>query len=154
MSNIKIYSDGGSRGNPGPAGIGVVIQKKNVSAQGGSASGRKRKDIEIKKYIGVKTNNQAEYTAVVEALEWLKENNHQNSDIEFFLDSQLVVEQLNGNYKIKNEGLKPLFNRARELVLELGGRVTFSHITRDKNAKADRLVNMAIDKETKKVMSN
>lgn len=132
MEKIIVYTDGGSRGNPGQAGIGIVIKIGD-------------KVHEIAKYIGVKTNNQAEYTAVVEALEWLKINNYQSADITFNLDSQLVVEQLNGNYKMKNEGLMPLYHRARELVMELGGRVSFTHITRDKNVEADILVNKALD---------
>ena len=144
MKKIKVFTDGGSRGNPGPAGVGVVIKIDT----------NKRNDTEVSKYIGIKTNNQAEYTAVLEALEWLSKYRKEHSanidiNIEFYLDSQLVVEQLNGNYKMKNEGLMPLYNRARELVLDLGGRVTFSHITRDKNAEADKLVNQAIDKHFK-----
>ena len=136
MEKIIVFTDGGSRGNPGHAGIGVVVQIGD-------------KVHEIAKYIGEKTNNQAEYTAVVEALEWIKDNqeNRDNQEIEFFLDSQLVVEQLNGNYKMKNEGLMPLYNKARELVMELGGRVSFTHVTRDKNTEADILVNKAIDEE-------
>ena len=165
---IKIFSDGGARGNPGPAGIGCVIQKS------------KCKNIELSRYIGTATNNQAEYQAVIEALKWLKENviachserseeslanastsktsseilrltaqddTNDNLEIEFYLDSQLVVEQLNQRYKLKNEGLKPLFWHIRDLVLQLGGKVTFAHIPREQNKEADRLVNIAIDKK-------
>ena len=143
MDKIIIYSDGGSRGNPGPAGIGVVIDGK----------------AEISKCIGTATNNQAEYTAVIEALKWVLENSNRsnptyevgfgepdnNLKIELFLDSQLVVEQLNQRYKLKNEGLKPLFNQIQELIGKIGGKVTFSHIPREKNVKADKLVNKALD---------
>ena len=134
---ITIFSDGGARGNPGPAGIGIVIKDK----------------IEISKYIGTATNNQAEYRAVIEALNWIIENypNHLTAtsevavEVEFFLDSQLVVEQLNGNYKLKNEGLKPLFWEIRELIMKLGGKVTFKYIPREQNKEADKLVNKALD---------
>lgn len=135
MQKLTIYSDGGSRGNPGPAAIGVVIEGQT----------------EISKCIGIATNNQAEYTAVIEALKWV--SNHLTAtsevavEVEFFLDSQLVVEQLNGRYKLKNEGLKPLFWEVRELTLKLGGKVTFQHISREQNKEADRLVNEALDKQ-------
>lgn len=131
---ITIFSDGGARGNPGPAGIGCVIQTQDL--------------FKISKYIGEATNNQAEYQAVIEALKWVKDNRDKQEDleIEFFLDSELVVEQLNQRYKLKNEGLKPLFWQVRELILQLGGKVTFKYISREKNKEADKLVNLAIDK--------
>lgn len=141
---IKVFSDGGARGNPGPAGIGVVIRFGEDDVK------------HISKYIGEKTNNQAEYTAVIEALKWLIKNppstlDNENAEeedweIEFFLDSQLVVEQLNGRYKIKNEGLKPLYSEIRELIMDLGGKVSFRYIPREENVEADKLVNQALDK--------
>lgn len=138
MEKIIIYSDGGARGNPGPAAVGCVIKQENQN------------EIEISKFIGEATNNQAEYQAVIEALKWVKENcDNEDIEIEFFLDSQLVVEQLNQRYKIKNEGLKPLFWQIRELIIELGGKVTFTHIRREQNKVADKLVNKALDKEIK-----
>jgi len=138
MEQIKIYSDGGARGNPGPAGIGiVVISQKDKET---------KRLIEISKYIGETTNNQAEYQAVIGALSWVLEN-LKDVEIKCFLDSELIVEQLNQRYKIKNEGLKPLFWQVRDLILKLGGRVQFIYIPRDKNHEADRLVNLAIDKE-------
>ena len=148
MPNLLIYSDGGSRGNPGPAGIGCVIKLKNENS--------KLKVIEeISEYIGTATNNQAEYRGVVAALEFIKKNKSKLIDgemtIEIFLDSQLIVEQMNGKYKIRNEGLKPLYWHIRELIMELGGRIVFKHITRDKNIEADKLVNIAIDKGAKSV---
>jgi len=137
MEQILIYSDGGARGNPGPAGIGVIIKLKTQSAKLKTLS----------KYIGETTNNQAEYRAVIEALSWVVEN-YQDKDIavECFLDSELIVEQLNQRYKIKNEGLKPLFWQVRELVMKLGGKISFQYIPREQNKEADRLVNRAIDK--------
>lgn len=138
MQQIKIFTDGGSRGNPGPAGIGVLIELNQSEEK-------------ISKYIGVATNNQAEYTAVLEALKYLNENfSDKDLEMEFFLDSQLVVEQLNGNYKLKNEGLKPLFWEIRDLIFSLGGKVSFSHVPREKNKTADKLVNAAIDEALKK----
>lgn len=132
--SIKIYTDGGARGNPGPAAIGIIIK------------GIGDKTIEISESIGVTTNNQAEYKAIIRALEELKKYAIINSEINCFLDSQLIVEQVNGNYKIKNEGLKPLYSRTRELVIELGGRVSFQYIPRTENTRADYLVNHALDK--------
>lgn len=138
MVNITVNCDGGSRGNPGPAGIGVLIKR---------TSGE---DIKISKCIGSATNNQAEYQAVIAALEYLNDN-FANEDIEaeFFLDSQLVVEQLNGNYKIKNEGLKPLYLIIQELKNKIGGKLSFTHIRREQNKIADKLVNEALDNEVK-----
>ena len=141
---IKIFSDGGARGNPGPAAVGGVIRQLDKETK------------RISRYIGNATNNQAEYRAVIEALTWVKENfaNHTSNytpgmsekvEIECFLDSELIVEQLNQRYKIKNEGLKPLFWQVRDLVITLGGKVTFKYIPREKNKEADRLVNKAID---------
>lgn len=151
-TKIVIFCDGGARGNPGPAGVGVVIRQLDKET---------KRPIEISKFIGTATNNQAEYRAVIEALKWIKEKYPSNRptlvpgtrgkvedlEIECFLDSQLIVEQLNLRYKIKNEGLKPLFNQVRELIMSLDGKVTFAHILREKNKEADKLVNQALDKE-------
>ncbi len=133
---IIMNTDGGARGNPGPAGIGIVI-------------GINGKSHEVSKYIGEATNNQAEYQAVIEALSWVKENIPEESEIECYLDSELIVEQLNQRYKLKNEGLKPLFWQVRDLVMALGGKVIFKYISREKNKQADELVNEAIDKAEK-----
>lgn len=138
MSKIQIYTDGGARGNPGPAGIGIIIK------------GIGEKAIEISESIGETTNNQAEYKAIIRALEEIRQLAEKyaiiDKEINCFLDSQLIVEQVNGNYKIKNEGLKPLYSRTRELVIELGGRVSFQYIPRTENTRADYLVNHALDK--------
>lgn len=141
-----VYTDGGARKNPGPAGIGIIIKRK--------AQSEKLKTVwEFSEYIGEATNNQAEYKAVIKALEWLIPNTQYPISkfcIECYLDSQLVVEQLNGRYKIKNEGLKPLHGRVRELIMELGGKVSFQYIPREQNQEADKLVNVAIDKHITK----
>ncbi len=134
--NITIHSDGGSRGNPGPAGIGVVIEYVGQTQK-------------IAEYIGEATNNQAEYQAIVAGLLWVKENIKEDRQIECYLDSQLVVEQLKGNYKMKNEGLKPLYWQARGLIMDLGGKVTFNYVPREQNKEADALVNLALDNHMK-----
>lgn len=145
MQKFIINSDGGSRGNPGPAAYGFIIEE--------SSSKFKAED---SKFIGETTNNQAEYQGVLAALKTLKlkiKNLKLNTNdiiVECLLDSQLIVEQMNGNYKIKNEGLKPLFWRIKELIMELGGNVSFKHIPREENKEADKLVNEAIDKHLSK----
>lgn len=130
MSNIlEIYTDGGARGNPGPAGIGVVFKEKGEVVA------------EFKEYIGHTTNNQAEYRAVVLALKYLGDFPH--DAVNFYLDSQLVVCQVNGQYKVKNADLKPLHQKIKDLLFF--ENVKFYYIPREKNQEADRLVNEAID---------
>lgn len=129
---LVIFTDGGARGNPGPAGIGVTISDENGVVL-----------IEFGEAIGEATNNVAEYTAVVRALEVAVGYNVDT--IEFFLDSELVVKQLNGEYKVKNAGLKGLHAAARER-LDKYARVRISHVPRAKNKVADRLANEAMDR--------
>ena len=127
---LIIYTDGGARGNPGPAGIGAVIMNQD-----------KKVLKNIKKYIGEATNNQAEYTAIKEGLaEALKMNPH---EIECFLDSELVVQQLNGKYKVKDKELQQLFSQIQDMIFMKF--VTFQHIPREQNKLADKLVNEALD---------
>lgn len=136
MSKLIIFTDGGARGNPGPAAGGVVIQND----KGEIIS-------EMSKYFGIATNNQAEYQALVLALEKSKELLQGSSDqkiIECNLDSELVVNQLNGKYRIKNEGLKPLFKKISSLISKFDS-VAFFHIPRDRNRSADKLVNRELD---------
>jgi ribonuclease HI len=132
MKTGTLHTDGGARGNPGPAGIGWVlaIAGQEVIKQG--------------EYIGEATNNQAEYLAL---LAGLKQAAKEGVDsLECFLDSELVVKQLAGKYRVKNEGLKGLFQEAQELSKKFK-KITFKHVRREKNKEADRLVNEAIDKE-------
>jgi len=129
-SKLQIFTDGGARGNPGPAGIGVVIW------DGNNLVGRH------KKYIGVATNNQAEYKAVILALEEAKKIGA--LELEFFLDSELVVKQLRQEYKVKDKELAPLFVQAWNLGFSFK-KITYTHIPREKNKEADKLVNEAID---------
>lgn len=131
---LQIYTDGGARGNPGPAGIGVVIWSGNELV------GRH------KAYIGEATNNQAEYRAVILALEEVKKLDV--PELEFFLDSELVVKQLNREYKVKDKDLAPLFVQVWNLSLGFK-RVIFQHVPREKNKEADKLVNEAIDEAMK-----
>ncbi len=134
MNNKKltIYTDGGARGNPGPAGIGCVLydKDKNIVA-------------EISEYIGEATNNQAEYKAVIAAIKKAKELGAE--ELEFYLDSELVVRQLNREYKVKNKELAPLFVQIYNAVLGFK-KVSFNHIRREMNEEADRLANKAMDK--------
>lgn len=137
MQSLFVYSDGGSSNNPGPAGIGVIIKLKTADEN--------RKTIhQISKYIGKATNNQAEYAALIEALEAVKKlKSEEVKEIKVFLDSELIVNQLNLQYKIKNSKLQPLFLKAHNLAVSLG-RVKFIHIPREQNQEADRLVKKAI----------
>ena len=130
---IIIFTDGGARGNPGPAGIGAVLYDSD-----------KKVIAEISKYIGETTNNQAEYQALISALKKAKDLGGQELDI--FLDSELVVKQLNREYKVKNKELAPLFLEVYNLSLNFS-KITFTHVYREKNKEADRLVNEALDKE-------
>lgn len=130
--SVVIYTDGGARGNPGPAGAGAVILKDDVVVA------------EVKKYLGpIQTNNWAEYEAVVLALAKAKELGL-TGDIEFRLDSKLVVEQLMGNWKIKEPTLKPQVAKVKESLKDFG-TVRFGYVPRAENKEADRLVNEALD---------
>lgn len=129
---LKIFTDGGARGNPGPAGIGAVIFDEHENIIG-----------EISEYIGKTTNNQAEYKALIAGLE--KAKNIGAEEIEVFSDSELMVKQLNREYKVKDKNLAPLFMMAHNISLGFE-KIVFKHIRREKNKSADKLVNRAIDK--------
>ena len=131
---LVIYTDGGARNNPGPAGAGAVIidDGKVIS--------------EIKKFLGEKrTNNWAEYEAVFLALGEAKKMGLANRAVEVRLDSKLIAEQLMGNWKVKEPTLKPQWAKVRALILESFPAITFKHIPREENCEADRLVNEAVD---------
>lgn len=129
---ITIYSDGGARGNPGPAGIGAVLKNKDGEVLA-----------EISEYIGETTNNQAEYKAILAALE--KAVKLGATELECFLDSELVVKQLNGEYRVKNKDLAPLFVKIYNLTHSFK-KVEFKHVRREQNKEADKLANEAMDK--------
>ena len=126
-----VYSDGGSRGNPGPSATGFVIMnsKEEVITEGGE-------------YLGITTNNQAEYRAVYAALQKALELGIVNAD--FRLDSNLVVSQLNGVYKIKNRDLWPIYEKIKELEKQFS-HITFTHVRREFNRLADGIVNKVLD---------
>lgn len=128
---MQVFTDGGSRGNPGQAAYGFVVKNQNALIKKGFGA------------IGVATNNVAEYTAVIEALRFLS-TDFAKEDLEFFIDSQLVVSQLNGTYKIKNSTIRDLV-LAVKLLEQSFKKVTYSHIPREKNKEADALVNLALD---------
>jgi len=130
-SALVAYIDGGARGNPGPAGFGVRVEQ----ADGTLVE-------EFSDAIGVATNNVAEYRGLLAALHWAKA--HDVRELHVRSDSLLLVQQMLGNYKVKNAGLQPLHAKARLLAHEVG-RVTFEHVGRASNAHADRLANVAMD---------
>lgn len=126
-----LYTDGGARGNPGPAGIGYVLQIETADTHA------------VGEYIGETTNNQAEYTALIKGLK--KAQQQGVTQLRCFLDSELVVKQLNGQYKVRHPDMLPLYDQVQKLKSGFTS-ITFSHVQRSKNAKADALVNQAIDK--------
>lgn len=139
MSKEKliVYTDGGSRGNPGPAGIGVVV-----------CDSAERTIKEYGEKIGIKTNNEAEYAAVIFALKKIKalfgKEKTIKMEISFKMDSEFVMKQLNGEYKIEEERMFPLFIAVWNLKMDFA-KVSFSHVPREKNRSADKLVNQALD---------
>jgi ribonuclease HI len=128
---IRAYIDGGARGNPGPAGYGVRIE----TADGTLIE-------ELYGPLGIATNNVAEYNGLLAALQWAVDRGELDVDIR--ADSELLVKQMLGEYKVKNPGLQALCARARLLVMELGS-VRFEHVRREMNTEADRLSNIAMD---------
>jgi ribonuclease HI len=130
-SKFILNTDGGARGNPGPAAIGMTLKSKNGESL-----------CEYKEKIGVTTNNVAEYMALIKGLELALQNNVQ--DIECVLDSELVVKQINGLYRVKEESLKILHANAKSL-LEKFRSHSVEHVRRKDNSRADKLVNEALD---------
>lgn len=134
--NLTIHTDGGARGNPGPSGFGFVVydDQKNIVHQG-------------QKFLGTKTNNEAEYEGLIAALTWARENkdSHHLTSLQINMDSQLIVRQVNGLYKVKTPHLKPLYQLALHLISQLSIPVTFTDIRREQNSLADQLANQAMD---------
>lgn len=134
---VIVHTDGGARGNPGPAGIGIVIADENEKVLK-----------EIARYIGKATNNFAEYEALIQGLEELKKiygEKVRDLTVEVKMDSELVVRQCEGKYKVKDAGLREQFARVARIRLESMPNIVFMHVPREKNAHADELVNKAID---------
>jgi ribonuclease HI len=133
---IVAYIDGGARGNPGPAGYGVRIESQDGTVIE-----------ELHAPLGIATNNVAEYNGLLAALRWAVDH-----DVDTLLirsDSELLVKQMLGAYKVKHPGLQPLAARARLLAMQLG-RVRFEHVRREHNTEADRLSNIAMDEAERK----
>ncbi|MBI4713737.1 ribonuclease HI family protein [Candidatus Uhrbacteria bacterium] len=136
--HLRIYTDGGSRGNPGPAASAAVLKE--------IVGGHEGKTIATaSKYLGKTTNNQAEYTAIIIGLEKAKKLGANN--VEFYLDSELAYRQLNGQYKVKDPGIAKRFLEVKNL-LHAFQKVTFTHVRREKNKEADELVNKVLDSTT------
>jgi len=131
---LVAYTDGGARGNPGPAGYGVVIQDES-----------RREVTTLSEYLGHQTNNFAEYQALLAALEYAIQHGHKA--LRVISDSELLVRQINGIYKVKNPTLQDLHARARQLIRQLHW-FSITHVLRGKNQQADRLANAAMDKGT------
>ncbi len=130
--HIVAHVDGGARGNPGPAGYGVVIENHD----GKSIA-------EFSRYLGHRTNNFAEYSGLIAALNYALE--HQHSAVRVLSDSELMVRQMNGVYKVRSPDLRPLYQQARALAQRLQW-FRIEHVRREQNARADRLANEAMDR--------
>lgn len=139
MKSVTLYTDGGARGNPGPAGAGAVILDE---------TGKTIK--EVGKYLGHQTNNFAEYHAVILGLETIKKYfgapQCKTLQVAVRMDSELICKQLNNEYQIKEETLWPLYIAVHNLCVSSFPHITFSHIPRAENARADRMANAAMDK--------
>jgi len=132
MNKFSLYTDGGARGNPGPAAIGIVLYDATDVVK------------QIGEVIGETTNNQAEYKALIRGLEEAIKLNAE--ELVCHLDSELLVRQMQGKYKIREENLKPLASEVLKLTSKLK-KVEFIHVPREKNKLADKLVNQALDGE-------
>jgi ribonuclease HI len=129
---ITAFCDGGSRGNPGPAGYGVHLQDESG-----------QKIAELSEYLGKKTNNFAEYSGLLAALDYALANGHDR--LKVVADSELMVKQIKGQYRVNSPELRPLYEEAKRRIAKLGG-FQIQHVLRGKNANADRLANAAMDK--------
>src|SRR5277367_3868002 len=132
FDGIVAYCDGGSRGNPGPAGFGVYIQDSAGKVLA-----------ELSEYLGARTNNFAEYSALLAALEFAI--NHGHKSLRVISDSELMVKQMKGQYRVNSPELRPLYEEARRRVPKLD-RFQIQHVLREKNRHADRLANLAMDR--------
>lgn len=135
-SGVTAHIDGGARGNPGPAGFGVYVQDANGNVIA-----------EISEFLGHQTNNYAEYSALLAALEYAVD--HKHPVLQVVSDSELLVKQIRGEYKVKSPELKQLYDRAQELIEKLD-HMEIRHVLRERNQNADRLANAAMDRGTEK----
>lgn len=131
LKKIKIYTDGGSRGNPGKAACAFVVKDEegNIIYKEG-------------KYLGETTNNQAEYNGLLEGLKYALKNEYK--DVEIYMDSELVVKQIKGEYKVKDPGLKDMKAQV-DLLFPLLGMYSINHVFRESNKEADKLLNEVLD---------
>lgn len=137
--DVVCWTDGGSRGNPGPSAIGVVIEDQN-----------NKKKNRFHKFLGNNfTNNFAEYQALIVALKFLKKQ-YSGKRVLCIADSELMVKQLNGEYQVKNPEIKKLFQEAMQLKKNFG-EVVFQHVRRNLNSEADALVNYALDQHSSNI---
>lgn len=137
MKTIKIFTDGGARGNPGPgAGAFVALDEEGIVFEKGGI------------FLGVTTNNQAEYNGVLLAFNFLKDLPERPETVNFFLDSELITNQLLGRYKIKDVKLQALAAKIKEIERNLGVKINYSHVPRSQNKLADLMVNHTIDAAT------
>ena len=134
-----LYADGGARGNPGPAGAGAVV----FDSIG-------KRVVEVADYLGIATNNMAEYEAVIRGLKALTAEFHEGyfntHEVVVRMDSKLVIEQMKGNYKVKHPNLVPRYLEAKNVIARGFSKVSFEHVPREKNKDADELANRAMDK--------
>jgi len=133
---IVAYIDGGARGNPGPAGYGVRVEDE----QGTLIE-------EFNGFLGTSTNNVAEYNGLLAALRYARQHGHRRVHIKS--DSELLVKQMRGEYRVKNAGLQPLYQEARTIASDLE-RIVYEHVRREQNKDADRLANLAMDEGTRR----
>lgn len=131
---LVAYTDGGARGNPGPAAYGVVIQSPDGKVVD-----------ELAEYLGDATNNEAEYQGLLAALEYALA--HRAQSLKVFSDSELMVRQILKQYKVKSGGLRPLYDQAQEMAAQIPS-FRIAHVRREQNREADRLVNRAIDEHS------
>lgn len=134
MQTIKIYCDGGARGNPGPGAAAFVATNQDGKVIDKSGV-----------FLGVTTNNQAEYNGVLLAFSFLKNLKEEPKKVNFFLDSELITNQLAGRYKIKDKKLQMLAVRIKNIEKELGAKINYTHIPRSQNKLADLMVNKTLD---------
>lgn len=132
MNRVKIFTDGGARGNPGNSACAFVVYREE------------KVEFEKAVYLGITTNNVAEYSAVEEAIKWSAGNHIQSAD--FYLDSELVVKQMRGEYKIKDKKLKILYDNIQFQISNSKLQIYWYHVPRSQNKRADFLVNQELDK--------
>ncbi|NMC99757.1 MAG: ribonuclease HI family protein [Bacteroidales bacterium] len=132
-NRVEVHTDGGSRGNPGNAACAFVAEKQNIEL------------FKLSKYLGKTTNNVAEYSATILALEWLLQNNYADEEIVFYSDSELMVKQINGQYKVRDEKILTLYSKVFKLFKMFNKQPKFIHVRRGMNKIADQLVNDELD---------